>query len=58
MSEYFILREFLGDYYQVTPGWAEARTAWWTMLQSIADGADIAEAAAEFENSANAGTAG
>ena len=56
MSEYFILREFLGDYYQVTPGWADARTAWWTMLQSIADGADIAEAAAEFENSANAGT--
>ena len=21
--------QFLGDYYQVTPGWAEARTAWW-----------------------------
>ena len=54
MSEYFRLREFLGDYYQVTPGWAEARTAWWTMLQQIGDGADAATAAAAFEDAANA----
>lgn len=53
MSEYIILREYLGDYYQVTPGWAGARTAWWTMLQKIADGADIPSAAEEFEKSAN-----
>ncbi len=53
MTEYFALREYLGDYYQVTPGWAEARTAWWTMLQKIGAGADIAEAAAEFEDAAN-----
>ena len=58
MSEYIILREYLGDYYQVTPGWAEARTAWWTMLQHIADGADIEQAAAEFEAAANSGAEG
>ncbi len=57
MSEYFMLRGFLGDYYQVTPGWAEARTAWWTMLQEIGGGADVAEAAAAFEDAAN-GAAG
>ncbi len=54
MSEYFLLREYLGDYYQVTPGWAQARTAWWTMLQQIGDGANIAQAAGEFEQAANA----
>ncbi len=54
MSEYFLLREYMGDYYQVTPGWASARTAWWNMLRKIGEGADIAEAAAEFENTANA----
>ncbi len=54
MSEYFLLREYLGDYYQVTPGWAEARTAWWTMLREVGAGADAAEAAAAFEAAANA----
>ncbi len=57
MSEYFRLREYLGDYYQVTPGWAAARTAWWQMLQKIGSGADIAQAAAEFEDTANAAAA-
>ena len=33
MNEYQKLMPYLGDYYQVTPGWAEARTAWWNMLQ-------------------------
>ena len=28
MNEYQKLMPYLGDYYQVTPGWAEARTAW------------------------------
>ncbi len=54
MSEYFLLRTYMGDYYQVTPGWASARTAWWNMLKKIGEGADIAEAAAEFEAAANA----
>ena len=38
----------LGDYYQVTTGWAPARTAWWNMLQKVgaSDGSDEAIAAA------------
>lgn len=58
MSEYFILRKYLGDYYQVTPGWAEARTAWWQMLQKVGIGSDISDATAEFENTANAAAKG
>ncbi len=58
MSEYIILRQYLGDYYQVTPGWANARTAWWTMLQEIGAGGDIPEAAAAFESAANAAAVG
>ena len=53
-TEYTKLMPLLGDYYQVVPGWAEARTAWWNMLQQIGDGRDIAEAVAEFVATANA----
>ena len=35
MNEYTKLMPFLGDYYQVTTGWAAARTAWWNMLQQV-----------------------
>ena len=35
MAEYNVLMPLLGDYYQVTTGWAEARTAWWNMLQQV-----------------------
>ena len=45
---------FLGDYYQVVPGWAEARTAWWNMLQKVGSGADVTEAVTEFCATANA----
>ena len=54
MSEYTKLMPFLGDYYQVVPGWAEARTAWWNMLQQIGEGADIQAVADEFVAVANA----
>ena len=35
MNEYTKLMPMLGDYYQVTTGWAAARTAWWNMLQQV-----------------------
>lgn len=54
MTEYTKLMPMLGDYYQVVPGWAEARTAWWNMLQKIGSGTDVAEAVAEFVKTANA----
>ncbi len=44
MAEYNKLMPMLGDYYQVTTGWAQARTAWWNMLQQVGAG-DGSEAA-------------
>ena len=54
MSEYQKLMPYLGDYYQVVPGWAEARTAWWNMLQQVGAGTDVATAVNEFCTTANA----
>ncbi|MBO7251190.1 MAG: extracellular solute-binding protein [Oscillospiraceae bacterium] len=48
MAEYNVLMPLLGDYYQVTTGWAEARTCWWNMLQQVgaSDGSEAAITAA------------
>ncbi|MGI5976692.1 MAG: extracellular solute-binding protein [Candidatus Limivicinus sp.] len=48
---------YMGDYYNVIPGWTEARTAWSEMLQSIGTGTAPAEAAATFAEVANAAAA-
>ena len=48
----------LGDYYQVTKGWAAARTEWWNMLQKIGKGEDITASVAEHLANANAAAAG
>jgi len=53
MAEYNVLMPLLGDYYQVTTGWAEARTAWWNMLQQVGGGADIATVVADYVGQAN-----
>ena len=57
MSEYTKLMPFLGDYYQVTKGWAEARTAWWNMLQRIGDGGSIMDEVKAFVTEADAAAA-
>lgn len=54
MDEYTVLMPMLGDYYQVTTGWAEARTQWWNMLQQVGTGNDIATVVAEYVGNANA----
>ena len=54
MNEYQKLMPYLGDYYQVTPGWAEARTAWWNMLQQVGADEDITTAVTDFCATANA----
>ena len=54
MSEYTKLMPFLGDYYQVVPGWATARTEWWNMLQRIGAGGDVATEVGVFSENANA----
>ena len=47
----------LGDYYQVVPGWATARTEWWNMLQRIGAGGDVATEVKTFSDNANAAAA-
>ena len=53
MAEYNKLMPMLGDYYQVAPNWAEARTAWWNMLQQVGSGADVASAVLKFSEEVN-----
>ena len=48
---------YLGDYYNVTAGWAEQRTAWWNMLQQIFGGEDVQTAADAYVETCNAATA-
>lgn len=47
----------MGDYYNVTGGWTEQRTAWWNMLQEIGGGTDVKTAADKFVTTANAAIA-
>ena len=58
MNEYNKLMSMLGDYYNVVPGWATARTEWWNMLQRVGQGGDIATEVATFVANANAAAAG
>ena len=57
MSEYSKFMNYLGDYYQITPGWATARTEWWNMLQRVGTGEAVETAVATFVENANAAAA-
>ena len=46
-SEFMMFMPYLGDYYNVTPKWAEQRTAWFEMLQAAFSSGDAASALAE-----------
>lgn len=48
----------MGDYYNVTGGWTEQRTAWWNMLQEIGNGSDVQAAADKFVETSNAAIGG
>ncbi len=58
MEQYQVLMPYLGDYYQVTNGWAQARTSWWNMLQKVGEGQDVTESVAQFVAEANAAAQG
>ncbi len=58
MNDYNVLMPYLGDYYQVTKGWAQARTEWWNMLQQVGKGDDVAAAVADHAATANTAAAG
>lgn len=53
-AEFSVMMPFLGDYYNVTAGWATQRTAWWNMLQAIFGGTEVKEAAEVYTKAANA----
>lgn len=55
MNKYNVLMPYLGDYYQVTTGWAAARTQWWNMLQQVGAGKDVATVVAQYAAAANEG---
>ncbi len=48
MTEYAIFKNYFGDFYQITPEWDSARTAWCTLLQEVGSGADIRTALGKF----------
>ena len=48
MTEYSIFMPYMGDYYQITPEWAQARTAWWQLLAEIGAGTDVSDAVKGF----------
>lgn len=48
MTEYDLLTQYMGDYYQITPEWSNARTAWRQLLAKIESGIDISEAVKDF----------
>ena len=35
LPEYTIVAPMMGDYYQITTNWTQARTEWWNMLQRV-----------------------
>ena len=53
-SVYSMFLPLMGDYYQVVPGWSEARTAYAEMLQAIGTGTPVADAVTTFAAAANA----
>ena len=57
-SVYGPFMQYMGDYYNVIPGWTEARAAAWNMLQQIGTGTPVQEAADAFVATANAAAAG
>ena len=48
MAEYGIFMPYMDDYYQITPGWEEARTSWYQMLTDIGTGTSVSEAVKSF----------
>lgn len=56
MAEFASFMTYLGDYYNVIPGWADQRTAWWTMLQKAFAGNDVETVVKEYVNASNEAT--
>ncbi|MDO4548067.1 MAG: extracellular solute-binding protein [Clostridia bacterium] len=57
-GDYAIFMPYLGDYYNVTTGWAVQRTEWWNMLQRIFAGGDVATEVGVYVANSNASIVG
>lgn len=53
-AAFAVFMPYLGDIYQVTPGWATQRTEWWNMLQRIFGGGDVATEVNAYVDASNA----
>ena len=55
LPEYMLVAPMMGDYYQITTNWTQARTEWWNMLQKVAttDGS-VAAILAEMQKAQDA----
>ena len=53
-ADYGMFTPYLGDIYQVTPGWAAQRTEWWNLLQRVFAGGDVATEVGVYTTNANA----
>ncbi|NLO85965.1 MAG: extracellular solute-binding protein [Clostridiales bacterium] len=53
-ADFAIFMPFLGDYYNVTSGWATQRTEWWNMLQRVFGGGDVATEVGAYVDASNA----
>ncbi|MBO2516303.1 MAG: ABC transporter substrate-binding protein [Clostridiales bacterium] len=53
-GEFMVFMPFLGDYYNVTGGWAVQRTEWWNLLQRVFGGGNVTEEVATYVANANA----
>lgn len=56
MQEFSSMMKYLGDYYNVAPGWADQRTAWWTMLQKVFAGNNVASEVKAYTKISNKAT--
>ena len=58
-AQFVTMGDYLGRYYNLTPGWVDQRALWWPMLQEImGTGADVQTAADNYVEQANAAMAG
>ncbi|MEA5050605.1 MAG: extracellular solute-binding protein [Oscillospiraceae bacterium] len=58
MAVYRDMLQYVGDYDNVTPGWAAQRTVWWNMLQQVFSGTDPQKAADWYTDIANGAIGG
>ena len=59
LPEYMLVAPMMGDYYQITTNWTNARTEWWNMLQRVdATDGSVEAILAEMEVAQNVANGG